>query len=44
MGFFKHKNSDTYTLSTDLKNYKYKYEMFCYIYIFYKNIYIYQIL
>ena len=27
--FFKHKKSDTYTLSIDLKNYKHKYEMFC---------------
>ena len=30
--FFKHKNSDTYTLCIDLKNYKHKYEMFCDIY------------
>ena len=27
--FFKHKKSDTYTLSIDLKNYKHKYELFC---------------
>ena len=30
--FFKHKISDTYTLSIDLKNNKHKYEMFCDIY------------
>ena len=30
--FFKHKISDTYTLSIDLKNNKQKYEMFCDIY------------
>ena len=31
--FFKHKKSDTYTFSIDLKNYQHKYEMFCDIYI-----------
>ena len=30
--FFKHKQSDTYTLCIDLKNYKHNYEMFCDIY------------
>ena len=27
--FFKHKKSDTYTLSINLKKYKHKYELFC---------------